>query len=188
MEVKANILNEWLTTDGEDGSFSMLAIDLPYEHGPEDISKYGMLAIKFVGNTRYHDLSVIESYVANQGILAVRKMLKEGPIELHFPKFRMEYERDLGDVFTPSTDLGFVFSTRANYSQFSDNLSISNIVHKAAVEVSEEGTVATGASGASFINRNLQSKIFDSPFVFYIYHSCDGLVLFQGRYVYPPNS
>ena len=182
MRVQANFSHEWLPMATPDGSTIDLAVlDMPYQS-----SQYSMMAFKFSDRlNRYRDLAEIERYVAEQGILTIRAMLRQAPLEVKFPKFKMEYEQELNDIFTPATVLGAVFSPRADYSNFADGLYISNIIHKAAIEITEEGTVASGASGGSFAQRDITIFAYDSPFVFFIYHACDGLVLFQGRYVNP---
>jgi len=181
MEVEGNFSREWVQIpQGALGTVEVEIVDMPYES-----AEYSMMAIRYSGN-HFGDLAAIESYVADKGILTVRESLKEFPTAITFPKFRMEYDRDLNEIFTRDTGLGIVFSPRADYSGFADALYISNIIHKAVIEVTEEGTVASGATGGFFVQRGHASKMkFDCPFVFYIYHSCDGLVLFQGRYAYP---
>ena len=181
MEVEGDFSREWVSIpQGVSGSVDVEIVDMPYES-----AEYSMMAIRYSGNY-FGDLADIEDYVADKGILSVRQLLKEFPTAITFPKFRMEYDRDLNEIFTRDTGLGIVFSPRANYSGFANALYISNIIHKAVIEVTEEGTVASGASAGNFIQRGVASKMrFNVPFVFYIYHSCDGLVLFQGRYAYP---
>jgi serpin B len=181
MEVEGNFSRKWVEIpQGVLGSVEVEIVDMPYES-----AEYSMMAIRYSGNY-FGDLADIENYVADKGILTVRETLVEHPTSITFPKFRMEYDRDLNEIFTRDTGLGVVFSARANYSGFADALYISNIIHKAVIEVTEEGTVASGASGGFFIQRAHANEMkFDVPFVFYIYHSCDGLVLFQGRYAYP---
>lgn len=186
MKAYRSFRRNWLNVPNPSGGYDMQlsAIDMPYES-----TEYSMLAIKFSSEqNRFRDLAEIESYVAERGILNVREMLVDELVEITFPKFRMEYDRDLNEIFNPNTGLRIVFSPRADYGNFADGLFISNIIHKAVIEVTEDGTVASAHSGTSFFQRGSEYKMaFDSPFVFYIYHSCDGLVLFQGRYSYPIN-
>lgn len=67
-----------------------------------------------------------------------------------------------------------------------DNLSISAVVHKAFVDVHEEGTEAAAATGVVLQTRGLQPaepQVFraDHPFLFLIRHNPTGIVLFLGR-------
>lgn len=181
MEVEGDFASAWVQIpQGALQTVEVEIVEMPYES-----AEFSMMAIRYSG-LHFGDLADIESYVADKGILTVRESLRKSPTAITFPKFRMEYDRDLSDIFTPDTGLGIVFSPRADYSKFADALYISNIIHKAVIEVTEEGTVASSASGGFFVQRSFDQRMkFDVPFVFYIYHSCDGLVLFQGRYAYP---
>jgi serpin B len=67
-----------------------------------------------------------------------------------------------------------------------NNLSISAVVHKAFVDVHEEGTEAAAATGVVLQTRSLQKaepQVFraDHPFLFLIRHNPTGIVLFLGR-------
>lgn len=183
MEVTANFSRGWVQIpQGSLGSEVELEIvDMPYES-----AEFSMMAIRYTSD-HFADLAAIENYVSEKGILTVREELSsESPTKITFPKFRMEYDRDLNEIFTRDTGLSIVFSPRADYGGFANALYVSNIIHKAVIDVTEEGTVASGASGAFFVQRaGVAEMKFNSPFVFYIYHSCDGLVMFQGRYAYP---
>lgn len=186
MRVEGNFYRNWISNiikAKESEPLPVEILDMPYKS-----SQYSMMAIKFSGKDNfYEDLGLIEQFVADNGILTIKSILESFPLEVTFPKFKMEYDRDMNEIFTPATGLGIVFSPRANYSGFVEDFFISNIIHKAAIVVTEEGTIASAASGGHFIQRQSQSMVFNSPFVFYVYHACDGLVLFQGRYAYPPS-
>ena len=71
----------------------------------------------------------------------------------------------------------------------SNDLFVSNIFHKAFVEVNEEGTEA---AAVSFISYHLTCSILtlpvfkaDHPFLFLIYDVAHELVLFSGRFCNP---
>ncbi|KAL3680939.1 hypothetical protein R1sor_023895 [Riccia sorocarpa] len=69
-------------------------------------------------------------------------------------------------------------------------LFISNVVHKATVEVNEEGTVATAATatGVSFGSLalpQLEDFVADHPFLFLIREDHSGTIMFIGRVVDP---
>ena len=185
MKAEANFSHQWVSNiASEKDPIPVEILDMPYES-----SQYSLMAIKFSdAKDLYKDLGKIEEFVANNGILTIKNLLEYAILNIEFPKFKMTYNQDMNKIFTPATGLGIVFSPRANYSGFADNLVISNIIHKAAIVVTEEGTIASGASAGHFIQRDSQRQMaFDSPFVFFIYHACDGLVLFQGRYAFPPD-
>jgi serpin B len=68
-----------------------------------------------------------------------------------------------------------------------ERLSISLVVHKAFVQVDEEGTEAAAATGvgmrATAIQAHHEPKLFraDHPFLFTIVHRPTGAILFMGR-------
>ena len=68
-------------------------------------------------------------------------------------------------------------------------LFVSKVVHKAFVEVNEEGTEAAAATGigVNVFSMPLQKPIFkaDHPFLFLIRHNNSGAILFLGHLVRP---
>lgn len=69
-----------------------------------------------------------------------------------------------------------------------NDLVLSEVVHKAFVEVNEEGTEAAAATGAIMMLRCARpSERFyaDHPFLFFIRHKPSMSILFAGRYCSP---
>lgn len=69
-----------------------------------------------------------------------------------------------------------------------NDLVVSKIVHKAFVDVNEEGTEAAAATAVTVgITSVRPSKSFtaDHPFLFFIRHNATMSVLFAGRYCSP---
>lgn len=84
-----------------------------------------------------------------------------------------------------------LFDENADLSDFAENISLrfDDIVHKAVIEVSEEGTVAAAATAAPSIMSMPQDSInfhCDHPFVFMINDHITEEVLFTGIYRGPP--
>ncbi len=116
-----------------------------------------------------------------------------GEVNVYIPRFQFSY----GSVslVNPLRELGIKDAFAIDKSDFSGmtgnrELYISNIFHKAYVNVNEEGTeaaaataVAGGAAGVEEI------KVFkaDHPFIFIIRENITGVILFMGRYVDPKN-
>lgn len=69
-----------------------------------------------------------------------------------------------------------------------NDLVLSEVVHKAFVEVNEEGTEAAAATGAIMMLRSavLTERFYaDHPFLFFIRHNPSMSILFAGRYCSP---
>ncbi|VDD88737.1 unnamed protein product [Enterobius vermicularis] len=111
----------------------------------------------------------------------------ETKVQVQIPKFRIEKEYELNQVLS-KMGMPEAFSSNANFSKMSSEpLFISYVIHKAFIEVNEEGTEAAAATAigmtrSSFI-RPVQSPpkfIADHPFAFII--AKNGNILFAGKY------
>uniref|UniRef100_A0A0E9XRP4 Serpin B6 n=1 Tax=Anguilla anguilla TaxID=7936 RepID=A0A0E9XRP4_ANGAN len=71
----------------------------------------------------------------------------------------------------------------------SNELVVSKVVHKAFVEVNEEGTEAAAATAAVMMLRCARPRpitfIADHPFLFFIRHNPAQSILFYGRFCSP---
>lgn len=86
-----------------------------------------------------------------------------------------------------------LFGAQANLSGIvaQGNVKVSNILHKAKIEVNEKGTVAAAATGAVIIplmGSSMPKMSMDRPFVFFIYHVESENVIFEGLLVRPGNA
>ncbi len=88
-------------------------------------------------------------------------------------------------------DMGaaLAFSADADFTGIgAESLKISEIVHKAFVEVNEEGTEAAAATGVVMAKCAVTEPRFflaDHPFLFFIRHRATNAVLFCGRVLDP---
>ena len=113
--------------------------------------------------------------------------LRAQEVIISFPKFKMTREFSLADVLRRmGMKLAFV-PNRADFSGMNGgtNLFISAVVHKAFVEVNEQGTEAAAATGVVITATSLPppKPVFraDHPFVFLIRDVQSGSILFLGR-------
>jgi serpin B len=113
-------------------------------------------------------------------------------VQLSLPKFRAESEFSLGKTLA-AMGMPTAFSNQADLSGISGKrgLMISEVVHKAFVEVSERGTEAAAATGAVIAAARArapeQAVVFraDHPFLFLIRDTRTGAILFIGRLTDP---
>lgn len=161
-------------------SAAFQALDLPYQG--EQLSMLLVLPRKNDG------LAALErQWAAGHAYEQVtRALAHEESVIVTLPRFKIETEARLGSALS---DMGTrsAFSDRADFSGIAAGpLKISEVIHKAFIEVNEEGTeaaAATGvvmAKGAAFTS---QPKTFraDHPFLFVIRDRKTNAVLFCGR-------
>ena len=165
------------------------AVELPYRDGN--------IAMVFILPKEIDGLKSIEKQIDVKFMANVSNALKQAEkpeVILGIPKFKMEtqylLEKDL-------SRLGIVDMFDVNTADFSVMLPsqpdafISDAIHKAFVEVDEEGTEAAAATamsmkaGCAFNPERPKVFIADHPFMFMIRHTRSDTVLFMGRYVTP---
>lgn len=116
--------------------------------------------------------------------------MREQKIELFLPRFKSEMGMDLTQALK-QMGMALAFSEGADFSGIDGkrDLLISEVVHKAYVDVNEEGTEAAAATatvhmGPAEVRRPLVFRV-DKPFVFLIRDAKTGAILFMGRVVNP---
>ncbi|XP_077077722.1 leukocyte elastase inhibitor-like isoform X2 [Siphateles boraxobius] len=117
------------------------------------------------------------------------EVMRQQEVVISLPRFKMEETYDMKSLLI-SMGMEDVFDEKVNLSGMSSNndLVVSKVIHKAFVEVNEEGTEAAAATG--FYSRCLSytfPKVFnaDHPFLFFIRHNPTKSILFYGRFCSP---
>uniref|UniRef100_A0A674PBG8 Serpin B6 n=1 Tax=Takifugu rubripes TaxID=31033 RepID=A0A674PBG8_TAKRU len=111
-------------------------------------------------------------------------------VQVGLPRFKMEEKCNMKNILV---SMGMVDAFDVAASDFSgmspaNDLVLSEVIHKAFVEVNEEGTEAAAATGAVMNLRSARhSERFyaDHPFLFFIRHNPSRNILFAGRYCSP---
>ncbi|CAE6011755.1 unnamed protein product [Arabidopsis arenosa] len=105
------------------------------------------------------------------------------------PKFKFSFDFKASDVLI---DMGLTspFSSGGNSTEMVDSsaLSVSSIIHKACIEVDEEGTEAAAVSVAIMVPQCLMRNpdfIADHPFLFTVREDKSGVILFMGQVLDP---
>ncbi|XP_039858684.1 leukocyte elastase inhibitor-like isoform X3 [Simochromis diagramma] len=117
-------------------------------------------------------------------------MMDEIEVTVGLPRFKLEENYDMKTVLV---SMGMVDAFDMQKSDFSgmspaNDLVLSKVVHKAFVEVNEEGTEAAAATAAIMMLRCARIParfIADHPFLFFIRHNPSSSILFAGRYSSP---
>ncbi|XP_035855251.1 leukocyte elastase inhibitor-like [Sander lucioperca] len=115
-------------------------------------------------------------------------MMDNVVVEVGLPRFKMEETYDMEEVLVSMGMVDAFDDTKSDFSGMSptNDLVLSKVVHKAFVEVNEEGTEAAAATAAVMMNCCPSATfIADHPFVFFIRHNSSMSVLFAGRYCSP---
>ena len=109
-------------------------------------------------------------------------------VELSMPRFKYGYKRLLNNDLI-ALGMGIAFSDRAAFNNISDQqLQISRVLHQSFIETNEEGTEAAAATivelrcGSALPDESWVSKVdIDRPFLYFIYETSTGTILFMGR-------
>ncbi|CAD7012757.1 serine protease inhibitor 42Dd [Ceratitis capitata] len=110
-------------------------------------------------------------------------------IVVKLPKFKVEFEVELTDTLK-KLGISKIFNDDADFSNMLESpeeLRVSNIFHKAVIEVNEEGTEAAAATAMIMMTRCLLIPlqfIADRPFFYTIWNKKN--ILFAGAFVNAP--
>ena len=160
----------------------MQILELPYSGG-----EISMLI--FLPREGY-DLSNVLEYLDKDTFSDLIESMNLREVDIYLPKFKIE--TPLYKLKDYLIDLGMptAFSSNADFSGIDGNkdLFISKVLHKAFIEVNEEGTEAAAAT-AVIMERTIDgggssSRVTfdcDHPFMFIIYHKHSNTILFMGN-------
>ncbi|GLV39081.1 Serpin 88Ea [Carabus blaptoides fortunei] len=137
----------------------------------------------------------VENILANLNAETFGEIVKEGnlfpkKVIVAMPKFSMERTIEMapilerigvGDLFTDSADLSTLTGTR--------NITLGRAIHKARIEVTEEGTKAAAATALFTFRSSRPAEpaqfICNHPFVYVIYDKQSQAILFSGIFRRP---
>lgn len=159
-------------------------LQLPY--AGDDLSMIVLLPRRADG------LAAIELQLTPQNLAAWTAALHPCDVAVFLPKFQMTSQFSLEDKLA-ALGMADAFDEGADFSGMDGrrDLFISAVIHKAFVDVNEEGTEAAAAT-AVVITRSVSMQpaftpVFraDHPFLFLIYGNHTGSILFLGRVIDP---
>jgi serpin B len=137
-------------------------------------------------------LPALEKSLTPDNLTAWLGSLTSTNVRVSLPKFRVESEFSLPKTLS-AMGMPAAFTNQADFSGIDDRdkLFISEVLHKAFVDVSEQGTEAAAATGISARPAAMRAPepavVFraDHPFLFLIRDSRSGVMLFIGRLTNP---
>jgi serine protease inhibitor len=178
---KVPMMNQWedlLYCAGE----GYAGIKLPY--GQEKMSMYIILPDEGISLD-----SLVGSLDADSWSNIIGSF-SERNVHLSMPRYKMEYGiKLLNDAFI-NMGMGIAFGPGADFSGIREEIFISRILHKAVIEVNEEGSEAAAATvvemveTAAPLEEPVEFKV-NRPFFFVIADDRSGSMLFMGKVVEP---
>lgn len=183
--------------DGSTASVPMMALSatLPYTRGD------GYQAVQMSyreSNTSMvavvPDVGTFEAFEQGLDAAALEEVLagfSSAQVELKMPKFKVESSFGLRDALQ---EMGMPLAFDPDQADFSGmsaapDMFISDVVHKAYVNVDEEGTEAAAATavivGVTSMPAETVQLTIDRPFLFLIIDRTNNTILFMGRVVNP---
>lgn len=159
-------------------------VELPYKG--DDLSMVVILP------KNKDSLSIVESSLNSEIMSVWDKAMLIKEVNLFIPRFKMEWGTEALDQ--PLKDLGMIdaFSPKADFSGMTGktDLFIKTVLHKAFIEVNEEGSEAAAATAVVMARASINGPkpIFfraDHPFLFMIKENSTGSILFMGRVFAP---
>lgn len=159
--------------DGDDYK----AVKLPYGSGK--VSMYCILPDEGIN---------INDFIKNMSFEKwsdMRKKVSETDnVMLQIPKFRIDYGiKNLNDSLE-SLGMGEAFTDRADFSGIRENVCISRVLHKAVIDVDENGSEAAASTVGEVRDTALAIPLnftADRPFMFIIADDTTGTILFMGK-------
>ena len=165
-----------------------MALEIPYDGH--------RLTMMFILPNQKNGLKKLEEEFENVdlSLIARTKMTRfEKEVSIAIPKFKVESLHNLKDSLQ-RIGLKHMFDAKqADFSGMTDTkeLFVSEVIQKAFIEVTEEGTEASAATAAnfqqksSFNKKNTPEFICDHPFVFMLKDNLTRMILFTGKITNP---
>ncbi len=158
---------------------SLQILELPYVDGRLSMV---VLLPKKVG-----DIKKLEKRLSSKTLQKWLERVREQKVQVYLPRFKMTDDFKLEQVL-PGMGMPDAFSEiSADFSGMTGkkDLYISAVIHKAFVDVNEEGTEAAAATAVVMSRKGGHSPVpvfrADHPFVFLIRDNVSGSILFCGR-------
>jgi hypothetical protein len=177
-----NVMTKFMTTEMEarlDETRDLDILELPYD----DHSKSMIIFLPKEDSFSDQILDSVLEYPTEK-----IKRLETTKTTVSLPKFKINYKMDLKSKMN-SIGVLDMFSDRANFSYITNiPMKVSDGIHKAFIEVNEEGSEAAAATAVlfSFKSAVRQRRFFaNRPFYFMIYDFQNNLPIFMGKFSNP---
>ncbi|KAM6376243.1 heterochromatin-associated protein MENT-like [Alca torda] len=158
-------------------------IELPYVEN--ELSMFILLPDDINDNTTGLELVERELTYGKLAEWTKSDSMIKAEVDLYLPKLKLEENYDLKSTLSSMGIRNAFDPVQADFTGMSakKGLFISKVIHKAFVEVNEEGTEAAAATGVLVLRSKTPTMTFkaDHPFLFFIKHNKSQTILFFGR-------
>ncbi len=185
------------------GNIQAQTMHAHFDHGSyADVGDAEVLAIPYTGDATHRlsmlvvlpkagkTIGTVEGELNGTALSKWSAACSDAEVKLSLPKFRTSSSFELAPVLQ-SMGMSLPFGSSADFSGIAQKgeapLSISAVIHKAFVDVNEEGTEAAAATAVVMTDaaamppaKTVDFKV-DHPFLFFIRDDASGTVLFSGR-------
>lgn len=160
-------------------------LELPYAGG--DLSMVFLLPSERSGPGA---LEAVEAQLSQESLSRWRGAVSEVDVEVQIPRFRLAPPTVRLSDTLEAMGMPLAFDSQADFTGIATlpgGLYISEVFHKAFIEVNEEGTEAAAATAVVMVTRSARPRpepprfIADHPFLFVLMDRRTGAVLFLGR-------
>jgi len=160
-------------------------LELPYAGG--DLSMVFVLPAERTGAAA---LAAVEAQLSQASLARWRSALQEAEVQVQIPRFRLSPPTVRLSDHLEALGMPLAFDAQADFrgiATLPTGLYISEVFHKAFIEVNEEGTEAAAATAVVMMTRSARPRpepprfIADHPFLFLLMDRQTGAVLFLGR-------
>jgi serpin B len=151
------------------------------------------MSMVFLLPAKKYELAALEQSITADKLKGWIGSLRQTRVAVTMPKFKMSSEFELTSTLG-AMGMSDAFSSHANFSGMTEKegLTISKVIHKAFIEVNEEGAEAAAATGVMMKrlaavagNQPIPQFRADEPFMFLIRDNQTGCILFLGRVTNP---
>jgi serine protease inhibitor len=171
--VQANFMNQTDVPLNSNITSDARVLELPYNN-----KKFSMVIVTPTSQS-------VQEYAAGLDSVKWQSLmtgLSGSYVNVSMPKFKFSYDKELTGILS-TLGMANAFSDLADFSRISaGGLTITEVKHKAYIEVDEEGTTAAAVTSVTVGTTAVLPYNFklDHPFIFAIREMKTGLVLFTG--------
>ncbi|GBN18151.1 Serpin B4, partial [Araneus ventricosus] len=157
----------------------------------DSIDNFQVLELPFKGENvsmlillpnKHDGLHSLEDSLTPEKLAEIQERLEETKVDVSLPKFKLDFDEELSEEIQ-AIGANHIFNADGDFSGMtpSTGVFVSEIRHKAIIEVNEEGSEAAAVTG-NLIDR-MKSPQFraDHPFFFAIVEKSSNMILFMGR-------